>query len=439
MVAGAGRSAPRCGGRARGRAAATGQNRHRGVILRCVIIAIVVLLAAALAVAVVSEALARRTRQRNTRLASDLARARTAAESDERLRVAAFDRLPVAALRVDGTGRIREINALARERFPHVAAGQGILASFGEHRFAEEVAQAVATGAPRAFELRLFSVERRTFRVAVEPIVATAGSEVFVFMTDFTDAVAYQELRSQFSANVSHELRTPLTGLAGLVEALGDPEIDPVTHARFVDRASSEIQRLVALITDVLFLSELEATQEVAPSGRSDLRVAIANAVEALRDVAAEHDVTIAVEADTPAWVPLTEPMATTVVQNLVENAVKYGGPGSETLVRASVTGDGRWVHLSCRDTGPGIAERHLPHIFERFYRADASRSKRLGGTGLGLSIVKHIAERSGGTAEATSREGFGTTVMVRMPAAVHTAPPVGSPARQDASVASTR
>jgi two-component system, OmpR family, phosphate regulon sensor histidine kinase PhoR len=412
---------------------------HRGVILRPVIIAIVVLLAAALAVAVVSEALARRTRQRNARLAADLARSRAAAEADERLRTAAFDHLPVAALRVDGSGTIRETNALARDKFPHVAPGHGILASFGEHRFAEEVAQAVATGEPRLFELRLFSAERRTFRVSVEPIGAAAGYGAFVFMTDFTDAVAYQELRSQFSANVSHELRTPLTGLAGLIEALGDPEIDRVTHARFVDRASSEIQRLVALITDVLFLSELEATQEVGPSGRSDLRVAIASAVEALRDVAAEHDVSITVDADDAAWAPLTERMATIVVQNLVENAVKYGGPGSQTHVRASVTDDGDWVQLSCRDTGPGIAERHLPHIFERFYRADASRSKRLGGTGLGLSIVKHIAERSGGTAEARSREGFGTTVVVRLPVALRRAPVADTPAREDAPVTTTR
>jgi two-component system phosphate regulon sensor histidine kinase PhoR len=404
-----------------------------------VIIAIVLLLAAALAVAVASEALARRIRRRNATLTADLDRARTAADIEEGRRKAAFERLPVAALRIDRTGVIREINALARDKFPHVTAGQGILASFGEHRFSEEVAQTSATGAARTFDLRLFSDERRSFHVTVEPITTTAGSEVLVFMTDFTDAVAYQELRSQFSANVSHELRTPLTGLAGLIEALGDPDIDSTTHARFVDRASSEIQRLVALISDVLFLSELEANQDIGPLGECDLRAAIANAVDALRDVATEHDVTISVDAEGDAAVPLTERMATTVVQNLVENAVKYGGAGSETLVRASISGDGQWVDLTCRDNGPGIPERHLAHIFERFYRADASRSKRLGGTGLGLSIVKHIAERAGGTVEASSRQGFGTTVLVRLPA-LTPAPPADAPAPlRDPSVTSTR
>jgi len=260
-----------------------------------------------------------------------------------------------------------------------------------------------------------------------------------VFMTDFTDAVAYQELRSQFSANVSHELRTPLTGLAGLVEALGDQDIDPVTHARFVERASSEIQRLVALISDVLFLSELEATHDIAPLGNCDLRAAIANAVDALGDMAADHDVTISVDAERPTFVPLSEHMATTVVQNLVENAVKYGGSGCNTRVAASVSDDGRWVELTCRDSGPGIPERHLPHIFERFYRADASRSKRLGGTGLGLSIVKHIAERTGGTVEASSRQGFGTTVLVRLPAVTPDEPADAPAPSRDASVTTTR
>ncbi len=403
------------------------------------VIAIVVLLAAALAVAVASEALARRIRRRNARLTAELDRARTAAATEERRRKAAFERLPVAALHIDRTGVIREINALALDKFPHVTTGQGLLASFGEHRFSEEVAKTVATGASRTFDLRLFSDERRTFHVTVEPITIAAGSEVLVFMTDLTDAVAYQELRSQFSANVSHELRTPLTGLAGLIEALGDPDIDAVTHARFVDRASAEIQRLVALISDVLFLSELEANQDIGPLGNCDLRVAIGNAADALRDVAAEHDVSITVDRGTPAFVPLTERMATTVVQNLVENAVKYGGAGSETRVRATVSDDGHWVELACSDSGPGIPERHLPHIFERFYRADASRSKRLGGTGLGLSIVKHIAERAGGSVEASSRQGFGTTVVVRLPAVTADVPAAAPPTLADASIATTR
>jgi two-component system phosphate regulon sensor histidine kinase PhoR len=405
-----------------------------GVILVLTILAVVAVIA--LAAAAVST---RRARAADARRSSEMVRHQQQLDAEVQRRLALFDQLPVAALRVDSGGVVREINAQAREKFPHVPVGGGVLASFGEHRFADEIGAVLAGGDARTFELRLFADERRTFRISVEPIAGAAGDEALVYMLDFTDAVAYQELRSQFSANVSHELRTPLTGLAGLVEALGDPEIDPETHARFVARAASEIQRLVALITDVLFLSELEAPEWSLPEARSDARVAIANAVEALVDVASEHGVTITVEADAPVMTPLTERMATTVVQNLIENAVKYGGAGSATVVRARVTGDGAWSEIVCTDNGPGIPERHLPHVFERFYRADASRSKRLGGTGLGLSIVKHIAERYGGVAEASSREGFGTTVTVRMPMPPPDGAVVPVPGPEGASLVPTR
>jgi signal transduction histidine kinase len=107
--------------------------------------------------------------------------------------------------------------------------------------------------------------------------------------------------------------------------------------------------------------------------------------------------------------------MARTIARNLLENAIKYAGPGA--VARTSVAADDGEVTLVVADDGAGIPERHLPHIFERFYRADPSRSKRMGGTGLGLSIVKHIAERFGGRVSATSREGFGTTITVVLPA----------------------
>jgi signal transduction histidine kinase len=125
--------------------------------------------------------------------------------------------------------------------------------------------------------------------------------------------------------------------------------------------------------------------------------------------------VRLVVDGDEEAWTPLTERMARTVVRNLVENAVKYAGHGATAT--ATVRRRDGDVVLTVADDGAGIPEMHLPHVFERFYRADPSRSKRMGGTGLGMSIVKHIAERFGGTAEAASREGFGTTVTITIPA----------------------
>jgi two-component system phosphate regulon sensor histidine kinase PhoR len=370
--------------------------------------------------AAVAAVVAVRARRESRRQAAAARRAEAALDAAERRRAAQFAGLPLIVVRVDAAGRILEAGARARERFAHLRPGLPLLEAFGEHRLSELVAAALSAGEPREERLRLFATDRRTYRVSAVPAGAGQdGPEALVFMTDLTEAVAYQELRSQFVANVSHELRTPLTGLRGLVEALGDPAMDAATHARFVGRAGSEIQRLEALVADILFLSELEATHGMPSDALSDLRSAALEAAEAFAPLAAEQRTEVVAEVAEATWTPLTPRMARTVVSNLVENAVKYGGPGTRVVVRTAPAGDG-WVDLTVADDGAGIPERHLPHVFERFYRADPSRSKRLGGTGLGLSIVKHIAERFGGQAEAASREGFGTTVTVRLP----TAPP---------------
>lgn len=378
------------------------------VALALLAVALVVLAVAGLVLIGRARADARRARERAEAAGAELAVA-------ERRSRQALQDLPFVALRVDRDARLVEANPAALERFPFLVAGTTVLESFGEHRLARRVGLALAELSRQTFEVRLFADGRRTYRAAVEPYEVGDAREALVFLTDQSEAIAYQELRSQFVANVSHELRTPLTGLRGLLEALDDPQMDPTTRQDFVARAASETQRLEALITDILFLSELETTPGLPSSSRSDLAQAATATVADLGELAAEHGVALDIEAGGPAWTPLTDRMAATVVRNLVENAIKYAGPGA--TARTSVDRQGDIVTLTVADDGAGIPERSLPHVFERFYRADPSRSKRLGGTGLGLSIVKHIAERFGGRAEASSREGFGTTITVTLPA----------------------
>ena len=379
-------------------------------------IAVVIALGLALLWAVVAS-----TRLRSARRQA-AASARRAAERDaEAAAVSArltglLDALPPVALRVDAAGRIVQVGRRSAERFEFLTPGMSVLEAFSEHELARHVEQALAALEPRRFEVRLFADGRRTYRAVVEPYAAGDEREALVRLTDASEAVAYQELRSQFVANVSHELRTPLTGLRGLLEALDDPAMDDGTRAGFVARCINETQRLEALILDILFLSELEATQDVAPDEVSDMAGAVEDVAADLAEAAALQGVELVVSATRPAPCPLSERMAHIVVRNLLENAVKYAGPGA--TAHASVLTEGREVLLTVSDDGAGIPERHVPHIFERFYRADPSRSKRMGGTGLGLSIVKHIAERFGGRVAATSREGFGTTVTVALPLA---------------------
>ena len=379
------------------------------------VVALVLLGVAALLIAGAGLVLVRRARGDAERAREDAARLEAELAVAERRGRQVLRDLPFVALRVDRDGRLVEANPVALERFPFLVAGMTVLEAFSEHRLARHVDAALEGLSRQSFEVRLFAGGRRTYRAAVEPYEVGEAREALVFLTDQSEAVAYQELRSQFVANVSHELRTPLTGLRGLLEALDDPQMDPETRRDFVSRAASETQRLEALITDILFLTELETTPGLPSSSRSDLALAAAATVADLQDVADEHGVRLELNADGPAWTPLTDRMAATVVRNLVENAVKYAGPGATAATTVGREGDA--VTLTVADDGAGIPERHLPHVFERFYRADPSRSKRLGGTGLGLSIVKHIAERFGGRAEASSREGFGTTITVTLPA----------------------
>ncbi len=329
---------------------------------------------------------------------------------------AAFDALPMTAVLVGPASEVNRINPAALRAFPFLRTEVGVLEAFGDHMLASRVRDALASGEDDDFELKLFVEGRRTFRVQVVPFVVDGARGAVMTLQDATQAVAYQDLRSQFVANVSHELRTPLTGLRGMLEALEDPDIPPDMRADFVSRSRFETERLEALIDDILFLSELEAAQGDPSGERSDMGAVAQGVVDELQGEAAEQGVRLEMDAHDGLWTALTDRMAHTVVRNLAENAVRYAGTGSIATVRVQRAGAD--VQVEVQDDGLGIPEKDVPHVFERFYRADPSRSRRLGGTGLGLSIVKHIAERLGGSASVTSREGFGTIVTVTIPAA---------------------
>jgi two-component system phosphate regulon sensor histidine kinase PhoR len=377
------------------------------------------------AVALAALAAVRRARA-DARAARDEARrAVDAAHAAGQRSRTALEELPEIAIRVDAQGRLIEANRAARERFVFLEAGMTVLTAFSEHELAGRIATALERMEPARLQVRLFAGGRRTYRAVVAPYALPEGPEALVFLRDDTDAAEYQALRAGFVANVSHELRTPLTGLRGLLDALVDPDIDPETRERFTRRAAAETARLEALIADILFLSELESGHDAPPDAVSDLAEAVTAGAAALAPLAERHRVAVELDLAGPAPAPLTARMAETIARNLIENAIRYAGPGA--TARASVRAEGGTVVLAVADDGVGIAQRHLLHVFERFYRADPSRSTSLGGTGLGLSIVKHIAERSGGEATATSREGFGTTVTVTLPLPSAARDPKGS------------
>jgi signal transduction histidine kinase len=210
-----------------------------------------------------------------------------------------------------------------------------------------------------------------------------------------------EELRRQLVTDVAHELRTPLSNIRGYLEAIQDGVVEP--DRRVIDSLHEETMLLNRLVDDLQDLSLAEAGQlrlERRPVALADV---VDRAVEAARPRAAAKGV--ALQVDLPGDLPPVDvdpQRIGQVLRNLLDNGLTHTGPGGEIAVTAQVAG--RWVEVSVRDTGAGIAAEDLPYVFERFYRADKSRSRATGGAGLGLAIVKQLVEAHGGRIEVESR-----------------------------------
>lgn len=234
---------------------------------------------------------------------------------------------------------------------------------------------------------------------------------------DITRQRKLENVRKDFVANVSHELRTPLSVIKGYVETLvdGHEEMPLEDRDRFLKTIQRHTERLNSLLEDLLTLSRLESINP----GLTRESVVLANLVTSLiedyhgRPAAANHRLHATIDPEIGKV--LIDPLKITqVLENLLDNALKYTPPESKIEVSAKLHETETVV--SVRDNGPGIPAEDLPHIFERFYRVDKGRSREKGGTGLGLSIVKHIAQLHGGRVWAESQPGQGTTIFFSLP-----------------------
>jgi two-component system, OmpR family, phosphate regulon sensor histidine kinase PhoR len=220
---------------------------------------------------------------------------------------------------------------------------------------------------------------------------------------------AYEELRAGFTAAVSHELRTPLARLLTLLETAALPGTN--SH-ELIDQARSEVDQINELIGEVLFLSELETGREVVGLRAEPIVPVIDEVVERLGERAERAAVRIEVDADPSIYLPLRPRMARVVVENLLENAIRYAGDGATVRVEARREGDRLLLRVA--DDGAGVAEDDLPRLFERFFRADRARASR--GTGLGLAIVKHVVASAGGAVDAHGARGAGLEIVCSFP-----------------------
>ena len=287
------------------------------------------------------------------------------------------------------------------------------------HRFVEMV----RTEAQPSKEEQILDTEGGlTLRMSGAVLVDSTGRKVggiLIVLTDVTEARKLDRMRRDFVANVSHELKTPITAIKGYLETLLDFEKMPRDRARdFLETALRQTDRLNAIIDDLLKLAEIEQKAEASAIDLqvTPIRPVIELSVANLESLAADKQMAIDIQCPEDLVAPINAPLFERAITNLIDNAVKYCPEKSHISVVAERTDSE--VAIRVTDNGPGIAPEHLPRIFERFYRVDPARSRKLGGTGLGLAIVKHVAQAHQGRVEVQSKVGQGSTFTIYIPAA---------------------
>lgn len=233
--------------------------------------------------------------------------------------------------------------------------------------------------------------------------------------TEITGLKERERFRREFIGNLAHELRTPIFSIQGYILTLLEGGLeDGKVNRDFLERASNGVDRLIRIVEDLDLITQLESGVMTMEVMRMDLNTAVRGAIEALEMKARERRITLRNELDEEVLVRADHDRLLQVFSNLFNNAVNYGSEGGWCTVRSFDVGDRVLVEVS--DNGIGIAEEHLPRLFERFYRVGKSRARNEGGSGLGLAIVKHIVEAHGGTITVKSAEGKGTTFGFTLP-----------------------
>ena len=238
-----------------------------------------------------------------------------------------------------------------------------------------------------------------------------------IVLNDVTHLRRLENMRSDFVANVSHEIKTPITSIKGFVETLLAGAIhDPQDASRFLEIIARQVDRLNAIIDDLLSLSRLEHDSDrfTIAMKSAGLKGVLQSSIQACRNRATEQDATVELICDETLKAKINSQLMEQAVINLVDNAIKYCG--SEKRVEVSAKLESDEIIIQVRDWGCGIGKEHLPRLFERFYRVDKARSRDLGGTGLGLAIVKHIAQVHKGFVRVDSALGKGSVFSIHLP-----------------------
>ncbi|MER2193140.1 ATP-binding protein [Methylobacterium brachiatum] len=329
--------------------------------------------------------------------------------------------VPDPVILVDRRTLVVEANPAARALLPALHQARPLSFALRSPEVLDGVEAVLSSGMPRRVPLATRVPLERTFEVQIGALPMPDGSGVsaVLFLRDLTSARRLEAMRVDFVANASHELRTPLATLIGFIETLQGPaREDAQARERFLEIMRVQALRMTRLIDDLLSLSRIELREHVAPTTVVDLGALARQMVDAQGPPAEARGATVQFEDGAgPYPVPGDADELARVIENLIENAVKYGGGHvGVSLSREEDPRLGRRIVLSVTDDGPGIPPEHIPRLTERFYRVDVASSRARGGTGLGLAIVKHSLNRHRGRLAIESTVGQGTTVRVSLP-----------------------
>ena len=370
-------------------------------------------------------------------------------ENEMSARAATFDKLQLAQgiaqalpeplFILDANGFVEHANPAAQEMIgPQEIEGRHFASVVRAPAVFEAVEKVVAGEAGQTVEFTTTGSVERFYRAFVAALSETGESErTLVYMRDLTSEKRVERMRGDFIASASHELRTPLASLLGFIETLkGHARTDPEAQEKFLTIMQAQGERMQRLIADLMSLSRIELNEHVPPRSEVDLCAVALDLIDSVHPLAEEAGASISCECSNEESLPVigASDEITQVVQNLIQNAIKYGGDPARIDVRLGVgappligdqahnVGDtveqlaarqglaaDDFAYIQVRDYGPGVARADLPRLTERFYRVDVGGSRRAGGTGLGLASVKHVVNRHKGGLHIDSKLAGGT------------------------------
>lgn len=292
-------------------------------------------------------------------------------------------------------------------------SGKPIIEVVSEHEVDAVLKRSLQTGKEQSAQFES-GVTRRFLRVIAAPVIDGKANEILFLFQDLSELRNLQTMRKELVGNISHELRTPITGIKAMVETLRDGALDDKEAAKdFLARIESEVDRLAQTVSELTELSRIETGKAELKLEPFDLNILVNDVIEQLKPLAERQQVTISANLanNLPEVLADRDRIRQTTI-NLVHNAVKFNKVGGN--VKLSTRFENNAVIVDISDTGIGISKDDLPHVFERFYKADKARS--IGGSGLGLAIAKHTIQAHNGRIWVASEQGRGSTFSFSLP-----------------------